>query len=84
MPYHSTYSHYSAIGLTEEEERERALALREREVVVTEAQLEISRQRLEAERKGRIWDALQVIAIAGIPIITFLGWDAMFRKKCKR
>lgn len=77
-------THYSAIGLTEEEERERALALREREVLVSEAQLDISRARLAAEKKGRVWDALQVIAIAGIPIITFLGWDAMFKRKGRR
>lgn len=83
MPYHPAYNHYSAIGLTVEEERTAALKLREREVVVTEEMLSIERAKAESAKKSAFWNAMQVVAIAGIPIVTFMGWDAWFRKRRK-
>lgn len=82
MPYHPAYNHYS-VGLTEEEERDAMLALREREVKVSEQRLELEREQAKAAAKGRFWDILQAVALAGIPIITFLGWDNFFRKRRK-
>jgi hypothetical protein len=65
---------HTPVGLTEEDERTIMVELRRQEVGLEE-------RRLEAERKRGFWEALQAIALIGIPIATFFGLQRYFRGK---
>lgn len=60
MSYHRSHM---PLGASYEEEM---LALRRREVAAAEA-------RARGDRWSRVWQALQAVAVAGIPVLTFLG-----------
>ncbi len=65
---------YSPIGITTEEYRVRDLALRKE-------LLELRRQEVAAAETGLWWNLLTAFVTVGIPLATFLGWQAYFRGK---
>lgn len=65
-------SYYVPTGITEEEHRTRS-------ILVQEQLLELRRAELAAKKKDRFWSALTTIVTVGIPLATFLGWQAYFK-----
>ncbi len=64
------------LGITEEEHREQDLA-------IGREMLSLKRTEIERARQQTFWSIMGTIASVGIPIATFLGLEAYFRRKVR-
>ena len=63
---------YIATGITEEEHRAQDIAIRREQLIMRERELKQS-------AKGDFWNAFASVVTVAIPLITFLGLQAMFK-----